>query len=287
MTATITPRVAQKALKIIFGSPGSTEPDFSVLAVLDQRTLAARFRSRALELHPDRAQALGVSAERLELEFKRLHGAYRVLGRLIEDEPLRLALLRSVAGPRVELRRGGDVSASEPSAEGEAQTLWTPATRTSARIIDPSELPEADLGNDDVQRRFFSGRVPTNELRFAQFLYYHRVIDWKTMIDAVTWQFRVRPKVGEIGRSYRFIDFKGVNMVLKSSPRGELFGTTAIRIGVLDPRQLRVMLGKQHQLNYPIGRFFTDHEILSKDEVERLLSLNKRHNRHYRECRDE
>jgi len=113
------------------------------------------------------------------------------------------------------------------------------------------------------------------------------VIDWKTMIDAVTWQYRVRPKVGEIGRSYRFLDFMSVNSVLKSSPRGELFGATALKLGVLDPRQLRVMLGKQHQLNYPIGRFFTDHEILSKDEVERLLLLNKRHNRHYRGSQEE
>ncbi len=278
MTATITPRIAESALRIVFGSGRTAAPDLSMLAGLDQQTLAAKFRSRALELHPDRAEALGVSPFKLDSEFKRLHGAYRVLGRLIEDERLRTSLLRSAGadGPR------------GPRAGG--RTIWRPPTwrtETGRRIIDPSELPEADLGNEDAARRFFAGRVPTTELRFAQFLYYHRVIDWKTMIDAVTWQYRVRPKVGEIGRSYRFLDFMSVNSVLKSSPRGELFGATALKLGVLDPRQLRVMLGKQHQLNYPIGRFFTDHEILSKDEVERLLLLNKRHNRHYRGSQEE
>jgi hypothetical protein len=124
--------------------------------------------------------------------------------------------------------------------------------------------------------------VPNSELRFAQFLYYNRVIDWKTMIEAVTWQYRVRPKVGEIGRSYNFIDFKGVSDVLRRSPRGELFGNTALRLGVLDIRQLRVMLGKQHQLNYPIGRYFIEQEILSAPEVEHLIAINKRHNAHVR-----
>jgi hypothetical protein len=275
MTATITPRIAQNALRILYAGSGSQIPDVSLLAVLDQRELAARFRARALQLHPDRAQALGVSPVELDAQFKRLHGAYRVLGRLVEDPRLRESVLSAARQ-----------SAPVPSESG----LWTPrpagGPSGSPFFIDPADLPQADLGEEERSRRFFSGRVPASELRFAQFLYYHRVIDWKTMIDAVTWQYRVRPKVGEIGRSYQFLDFKSVNTVLKESPRGELFGRTALKLGILDPRQLRVMLGKQHQLNYPIGRFFTEHGILNKAEVEKLLGLNKRHNRHYRDDKD-
>ena len=102
------------------------------------------------------------------------------------------------------------------------------------------------------------------------------------MIDAITWQHRVRPKVGEIGRSYRFLDFDAVSRILRVSPRGELFGSTAMKLGVLDRRQLSVMLGKQYQLNYPIGRYFLEKDILSRPEIDHLLVQHRRHNSRFR-----
>ncbi len=263
MTATLSPRTVQNALRILFDGCPRGIPQVTELSILEQKELAARFRSRALDMHPDRAKALGIDPEDLNARFKQLHGAYRVLCRLVEDPQLRDSILRSVTVSR------------DPVAAGNAG-LWTPRAARPNRD-DRFAGASTDQENNDG-RRFYNGRVPVSELRFAQFLYYNRVIDWKTMIDAVTWQYRVRPKVGEIGRSYRFLDFKGVSTVLRQSPRGELFGDTAVRLGMLDIRQLRVMLGKQHQLNYPIGRYFVEHEILSAPEVEHLLEMNKRHN---------
>ena len=48
---------------------------------------------------------------------------------------------------------------------------------------------------------FHLSPIPDRPLRFGQFLYYAGLIDWHTMIDAITWQLNVRPKIGEIGRA--------------------------------------------------------------------------------------
>ncbi|MFW6288652.1 MAG: hypothetical protein ACOC2Q_02625 [Spirochaetota bacterium] len=279
MTATITPRITTNALRIVFGDESPYASGVATLATLTQRELAIRFRARAMELHPDRAGTIGESSEVLEHAFKRLHGAYRVLSRLLEDESLRNHVL--------------DAARRQPGATA-GGGLWTPGMRSSAR--EPAERRQAEPRRSDRKQadrpsdssgvgRYFGGRIPTGELRFAQFLYYNRVIDWKTMIDAVTWQYRVRPKVGEIGRSYHFLDFDSVTRVLRSSPRGELFGDTAMKLGLLDRRQLSVVLGKQHQLNYPIGRYFLENDILSRPEIDHLLAQNRRHNMKARSTR--
>ncbi len=239
MAQTITPRIAQQALRILFGDGSVYAKDASAVAVLSQQELAVSFRARALQVHPDRAGALGQPPEALERAFKRLHGAYRVLSRVVADESLRQRIVQTAAR-----------TAESPGQTGAG--------------------------------RYYRGAVPRSELRLAQFLYYHRVIDWKTMIDAVTWQYRVRPKVGEIGRAYRFLDFESVTTVLRASPRGELFGDTALKLGLLDRRQLYVVLGKQHQFDYPIGRYFTEYEILTRDEIEHFVHQNRRHNLTYR-----
>lgn len=294
MTATITPRITINALRIVFGDGSPYASGVATVATLTQRELAIRFRARAMELHPDRAGTIGESSEVLETAFKRLHGAYRVLSRLLEDEALRNQVLDTARSQPVAAGGGGLWTPRGPSGDARpaeqrhherqhSQRQHSESARSARRSADrSSDASDADASGAG---RFFGGRVPTGELRFAQFLYYNRVIDWKTMIDAVTWQYRVRPKIGEIGRSYRFLDFNSVGRVLRSSPRGELFGDTAMKLGLLDRRQLSVVLGKQHQLNYPIGRYFLENDILSRPEIDHLLAQNRRHNMRARSSR--
>lgn len=270
-TTTVTPKLVHNALRIVFGESSPYADGVSALATLSQNEVAAWFRKRALELHPDRAGTLGIAPDRLEKAFKRLHGAYRLLSRLLEDEALRNRV----------------IEADRTRPANRSSGLWTPR-EPEPRERHRHDAPVARARASDAQpaesegRRFYRGRVPQSELRFAQFLYYNRVIDWRTMIDALTWQHRVRPKVGEIGRSYKFLDFDAVSRILRVSPRGELFGSTAMKLGVLDRRQLYVMLGKQHQLNYPIGRYFLEQDILSKPEIDHLLLQHRRHNTTFR-----
>ena len=107
MTATITPRITTNALRIVFGDESPYASGVATLATLTQRELAICFRARAMELHPDRAGTVGESSEVLETAFKRLHGAYRVLSRLLEDETLRNRVLDAARREPVAVGGGG------------------------------------------------------------------------------------------------------------------------------------------------------------------------------------
>ncbi len=127
-------------------------------------------------------------------------------------------------------------------------------------------------------RTFYRGRTPETKLKFAQFLYYNGVIDWQSMIDAVTWQLNVRPKIGEIGRAYKFFDHSGVISVIREKKRAEFFGGAALRMGMVSRFQLNAMIGKQKSLNYPIGRYFLEKGVFSSRDLETLLDRSRRHN---------
>ncbi len=225
--AAVTPDIVAKALKLVFGSK-SKYADLRSLRRLDRGVLKSAYREKAMYFHPDRAQVLGLDENILSELFKRLHGAYRLLNRVLVDE-----------------------------------SLLAPATEPA----------------HSVGRRYFHGRVPEKKLRFAQFLYYNGLIDWQSMIDAVTWQMQVRPKIGEIGRVYQFFDHSGILSIIRERERTELFGGAALRLGMVNLFQLNAMVGKQRSLNYPIGRFFLEKGIFSSRDMETLLLRSKHHNR--------
>ena len=57
------------------------------------------------------------------------------------------------------------------------------------------------------------------------------------------------------------------------------FGERAIRLGYLSRFQLMAILGKQRNLQSPIGEFFVDEGILRIQDMEVLTERQKIHNR--------
>ncbi len=173
---TVAPEIVEKALKLVFGE-SSQQAKLDDLNSLDERVLKSAFRKKAMHVHPDRAEVLELDVHVLERLFKRLHGAYRLLNRVLVDESL---------------------------------LVNTPVHRRANR---PMQTEPA--------ARYFTGRTPQGKLRFAQFLYYNGHIDWQSMIDAITWQLIVRPKIGDIGRAYGFFDHSGILSVQNSGQIGK------------------------------------------------------------------
>jgi hypothetical protein len=239
----VSPKLAQGALKLVFGADSSlTSTD--LIDRIDPLTLRAAFRNRAMQVHPDRADSLGVDASRLEEAFKRLHGAYRLLTRIVEK----------------------DITIETPDRPA-------PSNRRSAgHTAHGKSYAPADKG-------YYRGPMPSRPLRFAQYLYYAGLIDWQTMIDAITWQMHVRPKIGEIGRAYRFFDHGEIIEIIREREAGELFGNVALRLGKVSRFQLLAMVGKQKNLNLPIGKYFLEEELFNRPEIESLLLRNQHHNR--------
>ena len=237
---TVTPWIVKKALNLVFGSK-SEYADLNMVKMLDERILKSAFREKAMYFHPDRAEVLGLDAGVLDELFKRLSGAYRLLKHVVLDQSVR-------ANPSV--RR----YPSRPA-------------RPTPRRTNPTHGPT-----------FYRGRMPETKMKFGQFLYYYGVIDWQSMIDALTWQRSVRPKIGEMGRTFNFFDHSGVISIIREKQNTEFFGDTAMRMGMVSRFQLNAMIGKQKSLNYPIGLYFLKKGVLSSSELDSLLNKNRQHN---------
>ncbi len=126
---------------------------------------------------------------------------------------------------------------------------------------------------------FWHGDIPGIKLRFVQFLYYKGLIDWQTMIDALVWQKRTRPRVGEIGMYFKFLHPQHIGHILQSRQHGEKFCEVASRIEMLSPFQCSAILGKQIKFQRPIGMYFIEQSIFSRMKLEGLLSEFFEHNR--------
>jgi hypothetical protein len=120
--------------------------------------------------------------------------------------------------------------------------------------------------------------IPGFPLRLAQYLYYSRKIDSKTLIQAISWQYRVRPKLGDLAISLGYMTPRDVLFVIRQKQPAELFGETALRLGFLTPYRFSVLMGRQRLLNLPIGRFFVDGGYLSDIELADALAKLNAHN---------
>ena len=247
----VSPALVQKALRLLF----STESPLVTLdriQDLDSTILRAAYRHRAMHFHPDRASALGVDSSQLEELFKRLLGAYRMLDGVVSR----------------------DIAIDYPKSEW-VQPHPTRSSSPRHRTQSPQSRRPYAKSHAPAGKGYHRGPMPKKPLRFAQFLYYAGLIDWKTMIDAITWQMNVRPKIGEIGRAYQFFNYSEITDVIREREIGELFGNVALRMGKVTRLQLQAMIGKQKNLNLPIGRYFLEEELFNRPELETLLRKNR------------
>jgi len=194
---------------------------------------------RAHELHPDKAVGLGLSPEYLAGRFRNLQDAYSLI----------------------------------------LDSLNSGAFATLTEVLEERRDTQPDKVKPVHQKSVFhTGEIPGFPLRFAQYLYYSRKIDWNTLIKSLSWQFTVRPKLGELGENLGFLSSDDVLLILRNKAFNELFGTTAVRLGLLDTWKLSVLLGRQRLMNLPIGRFFLENGYLDDEELSSSLQSFSHHN---------
>jgi AcrR family transcriptional regulator len=227
--------------------------------MVDRKGLKSVFRRKAHRLHPDRAAALGAHAPTLTRRFRELDGAYRLLLEALD-------------------RAGGRLFVP-PHHPAEPRRRWIPEPLRyrSPEPTRPRPAPQhADPGPEVHLRP--QGTVPRRRLRFAQYLYHSRIIDWTTLCDALRWQCRLRPRIGDIARRLRYLTHDDVCEILRHRGADERFGEAALRLRKLDARRLLVLLGNQQLLDRPIGGYFVERGILTRGELQELLRRHIVHN---------
>lgn len=145
-------------------------------------------------------------------------------------------------------------------------------------------IDHGDFAGSESHRKgggtFHQGPVPPRPLPLGRFLYYRGVIPYRTLLDAVTWQRRSRAMIGSIAREWGWLSFSEVETVL-ANRHGGRFGEKAVRSGLLNAFQVKLLLLHQNSQNRRIGHYFVQHDILSRQQVEILARDHFRHNMRY------
>ena len=141
--------------------------------------------------------------------------------------------------------------------------------------------------NQDIfPDHYYEGSIPKRKLLLGQFLYYSGRISWKTLINAISWQKRQRPLIGQIALSWGMLSSFDIKRILAyramEGNYQEKFCTYAWSKGYINLFERLALLGKQRSLQRPIGEYFTEEEgIFPAREIDVLLEKMCKHNRSF------
>ncbi|HKI49168.1 MAG TPA: hypothetical protein VKA69_07560 [Desulfobacteria bacterium] len=209
------------------------------LKYLQPEGLKSAYRKKALETHPDRSNTFQKSERHMNDRFIEATLAYHKLRPLVGGNTLF----------QLEKRR-------KETAPGQKKTKR----------------------KEDFSGPTSTKNIPKRKLLIGQFLYYSGLISWQTLIDAIVWQRKQRPRIGEIALEWKMLSGKDVQRILQWKSLNEKFGERAVILGYLNRFELMALLGKQRNLNYPLGEYFVRHKILRVRELEFMVERHLTHN---------
>lgn len=242
------------ACKKIFGHHVNVSYDF--LKYLQPDGVKTAFRKKAFETHPDRAMSLDSPTEDLNAEFMDVRLAYETLLFFLETK--------------------NDAYLKENSFYyQETQDSFNEQT---VHHNNKNKKNRHSPKNKAVPDHFYSGNLPPGNLMFGQFLYYSGLISWRTFIEAICWQRRQRPLIGQIAVSWGLISTRDVTRILNVRTFDEKFCECALRGGFISSFQQLALVGKQRKLQRPFGEFFVETGILSPPEVMKMAQKQQIHN---------
>lgn len=122
------------------------------------------------------------------------------------------------------------------------------------------------------------GYIPPRVLEIGLFLYYRRIIPFRTLAEALVWQRRQRPAIGQIARRWGWLGEDDLASIASSRIPFVRFGEKAVRLGLLTPAQVRTLLFYQRSRQRRIGEYFVEQGLLTLPEMERLVEELRRHN---------
>jgi len=229
------------ACGLLFGPEVEISLDF--LKYLEPSGLRSAYRKKALETHPDRSKTLGRDETKMGERFREATLAYKKLIPIVRNK-------QSI------LLQG----------------------RSSAKISNKQNFTKRQTKRD-FSDLLNAKKIPKRELLLCQFLYYSGLISWETLIKAITWQRKQRPLIGQIALEWKMISRNEIQRILMYHDFKGKFGERAIRLGYLSRFQLMALLGKQRNLQCPIGEFFVNEGILRLQDMEALVERQQIHNR--------
>jgi len=120
--------------------------------------------------------------------------------------------------------------------------------------------------------------VPERPLEFGHYLFSRGAINYRQLIDALVWQRRQRPTIGELAQRFGWLSAEDAQRIGRDRGPYARFGERAVRLGLLDSGQVRSLLMHQRTLHRRIGRYFIEQGILGEAEIESMAIQLDEHN---------
>ncbi|MDH3360093.1 MAG: J domain-containing protein [Desulfobulbaceae bacterium] len=273
------------ACRVLFGTDLNVTHDF--LEYLQASGLKTAYRKRALETHPDRIAAMGVNEQQHDTNlFLQVQTAYEGLTSYIDARKKGVIIKPSrTATGRWQYHNNSTNQNSSYTGAYSTHTKKRPDDNSSFRNrwkakADKNKTRSNNTTNSanwDFNNRF-NGKLPERELLFGHFLYYSGIISWRQIVQALVWQRANRPRLGELGKRFGWLDNNDILTVLRSRTSATPFGETAMDLGLLTKQQLQTMIWRQKSLQRKIGEFFIEENIIATNELMEMIRRHQQHN---------
>ena len=189
-----------RACKIIFG------PDLTVsrkfLSYLQKSGVKRAYRKRVLETHPDRCVGRGEFARRRHVAmFHSLQQAYENLNNYLSarEEGYCLEISKSggnVKSPFAHIYKWKTGSPAKERREQEpCAGSWTATSNRQEPVREKKKDAASFLHTRSFEKKY-RGTIPARKLRIGHYLYFSGLISWESLIKALVWQRRQRPRLG-------------------------------------------------------------------------------------------
>ncbi|APG23594.1 J domain-containing protein [Syntrophotalea acetylenica] len=239
-----------EACRALFGNDVQLSPDF--FSYLQPSGAKSAYRRKVKETHPDLFGNEGSTLQRSRTEvFQKLRSSYETVCDYFK------------------LRDSG---------------LWAPACTPRQ----PAAQQRTHSGGRYAHQRppgraetAASGFLPRQVLQIGLFLYYRRLIDYRLLMEALFWQRRQRPNLGDIALRWGWLSEDEVNCILGVRGAGRRFGEKAVRLDYISQKQLQTLLFYQRSRQQKLGRFFVENALFSHEEMEELARQHREHNQLY------
>lgn len=144
------------------------------------------------------------------------------------------------------------------------------------------EAAQARYGAAEDRRERGEFPLPQRPLQLGQFLYYSGAVSWRQLIDALVWQRRQRPLIGQLAVAWGLMTREQIADVLtRRRVTGQYevpFAEFALQCGYLNPSQHRALCGRAQLMTQRLGRFFVEQDILSEQQLNHYLKAMRLHN---------
>jgi hypothetical protein len=148
--------------------------------------------------------------------------------------------------------------------------------KTDNNFVNASRQCEKSPGS--ARNTYHHGSLPPRPLPLGRYLYYRGIIPFRALLDALTWQRGGRATIGSIARELGWLSHSDVEAILSARPVGR-FGENAVRCGLLNSFQVKLLLMNQKSRMRRIGQYFVAHNMVSRQQMELLARDHLMHNR--------